>query len=277
MFSNTHPHPFDNSLFEIEEGIEKVNFEEPMIGATADAVQLATSVRDRPMVVEIQTTITTAEPEPATILTELPPLYVSDTNPSTSQKQIEIPHRILDLVSVELHIRHFLANKDQRDMTLPACDEITREKIHNLAGLFGLKSKSKKGALGRYTTLIKTIHSGKNINEQEVARIMKWFGKGKSKEGNRSGRLKTKEGDVVGDVRASWFIGPGSPGYRLTNGLFLQAAPKIDETNIGFMMLASMGWSDGAAVGLSGGLDAPVTAVIKKTKLGLGASISAKS
>lgn len=57
---------------------------------------------------------------------------------------------------------------------------------------------------------------------------------------------------------------------------FFQAAPKIDETNVGFVMLASMGWSDGATIGLSGGLDVPITAVIKKTKLGLGASTSTK-
>jgi hypothetical protein len=64
--------------------------------------------------------------------------------------------------------------------------------------------------------------------------------------------------------------------FRLIGRLFFQAAPKIDEKNVGFMMLASMGWSGGAAIGLSGGLDAPLTAVIKKTKLGLGASVSAR-
>lgn len=42
------------------------------------------------------------------------------------------------------------------------------------------------------------------------------------------------------------------------------------------MMLASMGWSDGGTIGFSGGLDAPLTAVIKKTKLGLGAGVNAK-
>ena len=70
---------------------------------------------------------------------------------------------------------------------------------------------------------------------------------------------------------------PGSSRFRLTNGFILQAAPKIDETNVGFMMLASMGWSDGAAIGFSGGLEGPITAVIKKSKLGLGASTSTKS
>ena len=226
---------------------------------------------------------------------------------------IEIPRRIVDMTLVEQQIRRFLANKDKTDMALPACDRSTRKKIHNLAALFGLKSKSKDGALGRYTTLFKAKHSGKNVDEQKVARMMQGFkyrasydvsdddwddrgkgegkgkGKGKAKgkgkgkdkgkskkEKDQSGHLKTKEGDVVGHVRAWSLIESGSPGFGLINGLFLQAAPKIAETNIGFMMLESMGWSDGAAIGLSGGLEAPITAVIKKTKLGLGANGNAK-
>ena len=52
-----------------------------------------------------------------------------------------------------------------------------------------------------------------------------------------------------------------------------QAAPKIGESNIGFRMLASMGWAEGDRIGLSGGLDAPLVAKMKKTKLGLGATM----
>lgn len=37
-------------------------------------------------------------------------------------------------------------------------------------------------------------------------------------------------------------------------------------------MLAAMGWTDGERIGLSGGLDAPLTAIMKKTKAGLGAT-----
>jgi hypothetical protein len=54
--------------------------------------------------------------------------------------------------------------------------------------------------------------------------------------------------------------------------IWFQTAPKIGESNIGFKMLASMGWSEGDRIGMTGGLDAPLTAVIKHTKLGLGAS-----
>ena len=52
----------------------------------------------------------------------------------------------------------------------------------------------------------------------------------------------------------------------------MQAAPKISEGNIGFRMLAMMGWSEGDRIGVSGGLDVPLTAIIKNTKLGLGAN-----
>lgn len=51
-----------------------------------------------------------------------------------------------------------------------------------------------------------------------------------------------------------------------------QAAPKIGQSNVGFKMLALMGWMEGDRIGTSGGLDVPLTAVIKNTKLGLGAN-----
>ena len=42
-------------------------------------------------------------------------------------------------------------------------------------------------------------------------------------------------------------------------------------------MLVSMGRLDGATIGLYGGLEGPIIAVIKKTKLGLDASVGMKS
>ena len=145
---------------------------------------------------------------------------------------IEIPHQIVDMDTIEEQIRRFLANKDKTNMALPACNKATRKKIHTLATLFGLGSKSKDGALGRYTTLFKKNHSGKDIDERKVARLMKGFkfrasddviddvwddmfkakskskgrGKGKSKEKGNSGHLKTREGDVVGHVRILPFV-----------------------------------------------------------------------
>jgi hypothetical protein len=160
VFSSTHPHLFDNSLLEIEEGVEEVDFgdlarvldsapatlaapavreevftgvirnpvsepegqpedtsdmtlmttettirTETTVATTADiepvdgpvdkamteAPRLVTLVQDEPMVIETQTTIPTVEPGPATIPRETLPLFVIDTSPSTSQKQIPVP------------------------------------------------------------------------------------------------------------------------------------------------------------------------------------------
>ena len=53
-----------------------------------------------------------------------------------------------------------------------------------------------------------------------------------------------------------------------------QEAPAVGESNIGFKMLSSMGWSEGVKIGgaSSIGIEAPLTVVIKKSKLGLGAT-----
>ncbi|KAI9429450.1 hypothetical protein BJY52DRAFT_1423386 [Lactarius psammicola] len=53
-----------------------------------------------------------------------------------------------------------------------------------------------------------------------------------------------------------------------------QAAPKIDGSNVGFQMLSAMGWEEGSRISTVGGvgLNIPLVAVIKTTKLGLGAS-----
>ena len=57
------------------------------------------------------------------------------------------------------------------------------------------------------------------------------------------------------------------------NGNYLyQAAPKIDSSNRGFRLLEAMGWSEGKQIGITGGLDQPLTAIIKHSKLGLGAT-----
>jgi hypothetical protein len=114
-------------------------------------------------------------------------------------------------------------------MVLPTCDKSTRKKIQALGALFGLNCTK--------TTLTKVKkHSGKVIDEQQVAKMMEKFkrdnggggkgkGKGKSngksKEKGQSGHLKTKEGDVVGRVRSRCFTESNSSGFRLTNGVFL--------------------------------------------------------
>ncbi|KAK0448358.1 uncharacterized protein EV420DRAFT_1567546 [Desarmillaria tabescens] len=167
-----------------------------------------------------------------------------------------VPNRIIDMTTLVQQIRRFIADIDgTQTMSLPPTDKATRKKVHELALAFNLKSLSKGKGDARYTTLTKTTRTGTKIDEAKVSRIARRGGdfgnEFVNKKGKGKGKLmpRHKDGDEVG-----------------------KEAPRIGESNIGFRMLASMGWSEGDHIGISGGLKDPVTAVIKTTKLGLGAT-----
>ncbi|KAF8196566.1 hypothetical protein BJ912DRAFT_113938 [Pholiota molesta] len=171
-----------------------------------------------------------------------------------------IPNRIIDMTTLVQQIRRFIADVGgPSSMSLPPTNKETRKNIHEMAVAFNLKSVSKGKGDARYTTLEKTTRSGINVNEAKVAKIVRrsggmgargdsfiYGGKGR---GPPTSMPRHREGDEVG-----------------------KAAPKINESNVGFRMLALMGWSEGSRIGFAGGLDAPLTAIIKNTKLGLGAN-----
>lgn len=157
----------------------------------------------------------------------------------------EIQNAIVDMVSLEKQIRRFISDTSgKNNMALPPMNKASRKKVHELASSFNLKSQSKGKGAGRYTTLIKSTNM-RAVDERKVGSFMKKHG----------GRFDTmprhKDGDEVG-----------------------KAAPKIGQANVGFRMLASMGWAEGDRIGgdASTGIDAPLTAFIKNTKLGLGAT-----
>ncbi|PPQ97928.1 hypothetical protein CVT26_002973 [Gymnopilus dilepis] len=171
-----------------------------------------------------------------------------------------LPNRIIDLTTLVQQIRRFIADLGgPNSMSLPPTNKETRKNVHELAVAFGLKSVSKGKGDARYTTLSKTTRTGVKVDEWKIAKIVRRGGgmgargdsfiydkKGK---GAPRGMPKQKEGDVVG-----------------------QAAPKLSESNLGFRMLAMMGWAEGDRIGFTGGLEAPLTAIIKRSKLGLGAT-----
>ncbi|KAF9232564.1 hypothetical protein BU15DRAFT_54890, partial [Melanogaster broomeanus] len=169
-----------------------------------------------------------------------------------------VPNAIVDMASLEAQIRRFVDDIGGKpSMALPAMDKSSRKNVHELAAAFGLSSQSKGNGVRRYTTLMKTTRTG-IVKEGKVKAIMKRFGNTfdrayyRKNGGDSKGRLpRHREGDEVG-----------------------KEAPKIGESNIGFRMLASMGWSEGDRIGgnASVGIEAPVAAIIKISKLGLGAT-----
>lgn len=157
----------------------------------------------------------------------------------------EIQNAIVDMVTLEKQIRRFISDTSgKNNMVLPPMNKASRKEVHELANSFNLKSQSRGKGAGRYTTLIKSTKI-RAIDERKVKRVMKKHG------GQFDTMPRHKEGDEVG-----------------------KAAPKIGQTNVGFRMLASMGWAEGDRIGgdASTGIDAPLTAIIKNTKLGLGAT-----
>ncbi|KAI0058739.1 hypothetical protein BV25DRAFT_1829724 [Artomyces pyxidatus] len=173
---------------------------------------------------------------------------------------IPVPNRVFDAASLEAQIRRFIADIGGRDtMVLPPMAKGARKNVHELALAFGLSSQSKGKGSGRYPMLSKTTRTGFSVNERKVTRILRNMGvtsrggPGAGGWGGKSGGsgmvAKPRDGEVVG-----------------------KAAPKIGSSNVGFQMLAAMGWSQGDRIGITGGIEVPLTAIVKNTKLGLGAS-----
>jgi hypothetical protein len=168
-----------------------------------------------------------------------------------------LPNRVIDMTTLVQNIRRFIADVGgPSSMSLPPTDKETRKNAHEIALAFNLKSVSKGNGDARYTTLTKTTRTGIQVNEGKIARIVRRsVARGGSfmledKKGKGVSRVpKHREGDVVG-----------------------KAAPKLDESNVGFKLLEQMGWSEGKRIGAStNGLVAPLAAIIKTSKLGLGA------
>lgn len=161
-----------------------------------------------------------------------------------------LPNRVIDMATLVQRIRRFINDLGgPNSIALPPTNKETRAQIHELANAFQLKSVSKGKGDSRFTTLIKTSRTGLAVNEKKIGRIIR-----------RNG------GDFI-DRK------PHGPRYKEGEEVG-KAASKIGESNIGFQLLSLMGWSEGDHIGLSGGIQDPLTAIIKHTKLGLGASRS---
>jgi hypothetical protein len=184
----------------------------------------------------------------------------------------------MSLETVVGHMRQFVTDiGGPGTYPLPPMDPKTRKTAHELAHAFELKSKSKSSGSDRFTTPTKTTLSGMNVDEKAIARILGHPSSYMTHEGRKgkgrpgAGRIRPRDGEVVGEVR---FFCREQSGTELLIPYFVKAAPKIDGSNIGFQMLSAMGWEEGGRIGFVGRLEVPLVAVIKTTKLGLGASRS---
>ena len=210
---------------------------------------------------------------------------------------IVLPNRIIDMVTLVQQIRRFIDDEERQTMSLPPTNKATRKNIHDLALAFNVKSLSKGNGDARYTTLTKTWKTGVlDVDENRVAKIARrknylrdeLFVRGKArgdafvkdKKGKKSrtgGQALVphhREGEEVGKVKNFYVTHDDlDPSFLILFFFFIhQAAPKLGSSNLGFRMLSMMGWSEGERIGVTGGIQDPLTAIIKNTKLGLGAA-----
>ncbi|KAJ3559295.1 hypothetical protein NP233_g11300 [Leucocoprinus birnbaumii] len=176
-------------------------------------------------------------------------LDYADIQPArkSKDKYKDLPPELLDQWELDRQRKAERKHARELEKLIAATEPFTRKK----------RRKGKGDA--RYTTLSKTSRSGiGRIDEWKVQKVLRRAG-GRSARGDSFGEFEDrKKGRTVPKHREGDEVGG--------------TAPKIGEGNIGFKMLAAMGWSEGNRIGLSGGLDAPLIAIIKHSKLGLGAT-----
>lgn len=127
----------------------------------------------------------------------------------------------VDMRKLEVELRDFVFNiGGPRETSLPPMDKASRAKVHQLATAFNLKSKSSGKGDSRFTTLIKTTKTGINMDERKIRKLT--GGRVEFNGSNRGGATprQHRDGDEVG-----------------------KEAPRIGENNIGFKLLAQMGYA----------------------------------
>ncbi|KAG8713099.1 hypothetical protein FRC09_019096 [Ceratobasidium sp. 395] len=172
---------------------------------------------------------------------------------------------VSSLPAIEPKLRAFVANLGMKTMALQAMDKESRRRVHLLAECFGIKTDSKGSGTGRYITLIRTSRTGLAVDEAKIRRLVRaaeeaedtgmaafnraYYRNDGERAGGGKSKIKTRDGEEVG-----------------------RTAAKIGVDNIGHQLLSKMGWSEGDRIGKSGGIADPLVAVMKSTKLGLGAT-----
>ncbi|PHH58537.1 hypothetical protein CDD81_5434 [Ophiocordyceps australis] len=168
----------------------------------------------------------------------------------------------MSIEQIAYEMRRFLIDKVQI-LPFPPMDPQARRTVHELAGRFKIKSKSKGHADQRQPTLYRTrktlayVESTFNqamacIGQRHVRRPAVKNRKRDNRQlgqNHNKGAASYKEGDIVGG-----------------------RAPELGAHNRGRAILEKMGWSSGTALGAmhNKGILQPVTQAVKRSKAGLG-------
>ncbi|WRT64174.1 uncharacterized protein IL334_001103 [Kwoniella shivajii] len=169
----------------------------------------------------------------------------------------------LPLEIIDQKINFFLEDGGKTTLSLPPMGKEDRKKVHMLADCYSLGSKSRGSGKTRFTVLTKNKRSGTLVDVRKLERLLSASqkvgggfynalrtrgSKPKAKGPSGGPSVKHKDGDMVG-----------------------HGADRIGQDNIGHQLLSRMGWAEGDRIGRGAGLEAPIVAIVKNTKTGLGA------
>ncbi|BEI93595.1 uncharacterized protein CcaverHIS019_0600540 [Cutaneotrichosporon cavernicola] len=174
------------------------------------------------------------------------------------------------LGDIDMMVQDFMSDSGRTTLQLPPMDKDTRKKVHMLAECYDLKSKSKGKGVGRFPILIKLARSGIDVDVKKRDRLV---AAGQFNGGSFYKALYArKKGDKDKGDGKKFARGPGASVRAREGDLVGEGAEKIGQDNVGHQLLSKMGWSEGITIGLGGvhGLEAPIVAVVKNTKRGLG-------
>ncbi|EGG03368.1 uncharacterized protein MELLADRAFT_72588 [Melampsora larici-populina 98AG31] len=166
-----------------------------------------------------------------------------------------------DLFNTHENIRYFIENSlDQKSLRLSPMSKKGRAKIHLVANLYGLKSHSSGKGKARATTVERTHYTRVwGVDLKKIQAIL--FGKS-----------PPKGTQAYKDYQGEYNLRP-IQGNNKDGTLVGQGASEIGQENVGFRLLAKMGWTKGDTMGSissNNGLTAPLMAVVKNSKNGLG-------
>ncbi|KAH9811917.1 hypothetical protein DFH28DRAFT_1032242 [Melampsora americana] len=168
-----------------------------------------------------------------------------------------------DLYNTHENIRYFIEHSlDQKFLRLSPMSKKARAKIHLVANIYGLKSHSHGKGKARATTLERTHFT--KVWGADLRKI----------QGILFGKSPPKGTQAYKDYQGEFDLKP-IQGKSRDGTLVGQGASEIGQENVGFQLLSKMGWTKGDTMGSissNNGLTAPLMAVVKNSKNGIGMS-----
>ncbi|KAI9012999.1 hypothetical protein BC832DRAFT_548551 [Gaertneriomyces semiglobifer] len=194
-------------------------------------------------------------------------------------------HMFLYLRRINEELRSFVIDPDQKaSIPLAAMPSSVRGAVTELAGRFGLKTKTRGDGKSRRSVVIRTERSrvpeGWSRLVEEIIPLVTTSPSTPRRSGGSGSsarpklRGNTRPMSAQKPKRTGPPQGPDQQARPKIGSVVGQSAQPVSTSNIGHRMLLAMGWSPGQALGTEGtGLVDPVEVMVRSRRSGLGNAV----